>query len=132
MHRDLAARNILVAGDKTCKVWFDESLAMVRELSCVCYITFCIFIDFQFCCQHIFIGSRRKVLQRFTADVWLQYTHVYYVFFSCCLSRHFLGCRLQISDFGMSRDLMDEDYYMSHGGQIPVKWTAPEVAMKKL
>ena len=22
---------------------------------------------------------------------------------------------------------MDEDYYISRGGQIPVKWTAPEV-----
>ena len=27
----------------------------------------------------------------------------------------------------MSRDLMDETYYVSHGGMIPVKWTAPEV-----
>ena len=27
----------------------------------------------------------------------------------------------------MSRDLMDENYYVSHGGLIPVKWTAPEV-----
>ena len=27
----------------------------------------------------------------------------------------------------MSRDLMDENYYVSHGGKIPVKWTAPEV-----
>ena len=27
----------------------------------------------------------------------------------------------------MSRDLMDEGYYVSHGGKIPVKWTAPEV-----
>ena len=27
----------------------------------------------------------------------------------------------------MSRDLMDESYYTSHGGMIPVKWTAPEV-----
>ncbi len=33
----------------------------------------------------------------------------------------------QISDFGMARDLEDEDYYVSHGGKIPVKWTAPEV-----
>lgn len=33
----------------------------------------------------------------------------------------------QIADFGMSRDLMDENYYISHGGKIPVKWTAPEV-----
>ena len=43
------------------------------------------------------------------------------------VTRHFFGCRSQIADFGMSRDLMDENYYMSHGGQIPVKWTAPEV-----
>ena len=27
----------------------------------------------------------------------------------------------------MSRDLMNEDYYVSGGGQVPVKWTAPEV-----
>jgi serine/threonine protein kinase len=26
----------------------------------------------------------------------------------------------------MSRDLADENYYISHGGKIPVKWTAPE------
>ena len=26
----------------------------------------------------------------------------------------------------MSRDLADEDYYVAHGGMIPVKWTAPE------
>ena len=27
----------------------------------------------------------------------------------------------------MSRDLQDSDYYITHGGQIPVRWTAPEV-----
>ena len=32
----------------------------------------------------------------------------------------------QVADFGMSRDLADEMYYVSHGGMIPVKWTAPE------
>ena len=26
----------------------------------------------------------------------------------------------------MSRDLADETYYISQGGKIPVKWTAPE------
>ena len=36
----------------------------------------------------------------------------------------------QIGDFGMARDLMDDTYYKSSGGKIPVKWTAPEV--KKL
>ena len=33
---------------------------------------------------------------------------------------------IQIADFGMSRDLADETYYVSHEGMIPVKWTAPE------
>ena len=39
---------------------------------------------------------------------------------------------MQISDFGMARDLMDNTYYMaqSKGGKIPVKWTAPEVSLK--
>lgn len=27
----------------------------------------------------------------------------------------------------MSRDLDAENYYISNGGKIPVKWTAPEV-----
>ena len=27
----------------------------------------------------------------------------------------------------MARDLMDENYYISGGGMIPIKWTAPEV-----
>ena len=53
------------------------------------------------------------------------------LFFFCGLSWHLLGCHLQIADFGMSRDLMDENYYVSHGGQIPVKWTAPEVWRNK-
>ncbi|KAL5509531.1 hypothetical protein EMCRGX_G004921 [Ephydatia muelleri] len=32
----------------------------------------------------------------------------------------------KIADFGMSRDLNDDTYYISHHGLIPVKWTAPE------
>ena len=34
---------------------------------------------------------------------------------------------LQIADFGMARNLEKSEYYTSHGGQVPVKWTAPEV-----
>ena len=37
----------------------------------------------------------------------------------------------QISDFGMSRALQDTDYYVSRGGKIPVKWTAPEALSYK-
>ncbi len=34
---------------------------------------------------------------------------------------------VQVADFGMSRDLADENYYVSTGkDMIPVKWTAPE------
>ena len=32
----------------------------------------------------------------------------------------------QIADFGLSRDLQNQNFYTSHGGKIPVKWTAPE------
>ena len=43
--------------------------------------------------------------------------HMFYWFFA--LSK-------QIADFGLSRDLEDENYYTSSGGLVPVKWTAPE------
>lgn len=36
---------------------------------------------------------------------------------------------LQIADFGMSRDLAHQDYYITSGGRIPLKWTAPEVIL---
>ena len=29
----------------------------------------------------------------------------------------------------MSRDLLDENYYVTSGGKIPVKWTAPEITV---
>ena len=32
----------------------------------------------------------------------------------------------QIADFGLSRDLQHDNFYVSHGGKVPVKWTAPE------
>ena len=32
----------------------------------------------------------------------------------------------QIADFGLSKDLQNKDYYVSQGGKVPVKWTAPE------
>ncbi|XP_065896150.1 ephrin type-A receptor 4a-like isoform X2 [Dysidea avara] len=32
----------------------------------------------------------------------------------------------KIADFGMSRDILDGNYYVTSGGKIPVKWTAPE------
>ncbi|CAI8025677.1 Ephrin type-A receptor 4a (Fragment) [Geodia barretti] len=40
------------------------------------------------------------------------------------LMSHDLTCK--ISDFAMSRGLEEETYYMSKGGKIPIKWTAPE------
>ena len=35
---------------------------------------------------------------------------------------------LKIADFGMSRDLENENYYTSRGGMVPMKWTAIEVS----
>lgn len=39
---------------------------------------------------------------------------------------HNCGSHSQLGDFGMSRDLADAEYYLSQGGVIPVRWTAPE------
>ena len=36
--------------------------------------------------------------------------------------------RTQIADFGMARDVADDNYYVTTGGKIPLKWTSPEVA----
>ena len=45
------------------------------------------------------------------------------------ISSSILDLPTQIADFGMSRDLQDDAYYKSHGGLVPVKWTAPEAIM---
>ncbi len=37
----------------------------------------------------------------------------------------------KVSDFGLSRDLENESYYTSHGGQVPVRWTAIEALESK-
>ena len=42
-----------------------------------------------------------------------------------------LSLNSQIADFGMSRDLADDDIYVSHGGMIPIRWTAPEAFSQK-
>ena len=39
---------------------------------------------------------------------------------------------IQIADFGLSRDLQKETFYISHGGKVPVKWTAPEALSYRL
>ena len=46
---------------------------------------------------------------------------------SCSRCYMYMCGDTQIADFGMSRDLSDSDYYVSQGGKIPIKWTAPEV-----
>jgi ephrin-B len=32
----------------------------------------------------------------------------------------------KVADFGMARDLEESTYYISQGGLVPIKWTAPE------
>ena len=44
-----------------------------------------------------------------------------------CVSGFRNVCAPQIGDFGMARDLEDENYYISQGGKIPIKWSPPEV-----
>ena len=35
----------------------------------------------------------------------------------------------QIADFGMSKHLEEDSYYITKGGRIPLKWTAPEAIL---
>ena len=47
-----------------------------------------------------------------------------------CKYQNVIVCMLQISDFGMLRVINNSDsevYYFTSGGNIPLKWTAPEV-----
>ena len=53
--------------------------------------------------------------------VQCKWTHTWVWLYSFCV--------FQVGDFGMSRDLEDDNYYISHGGKIPVKWTSPEVCV---
>ena len=40
---------------------------------------------------------------------------------------------MQIADFGLSREMQNEETYLAHkGGKIPVKWTAPEALNYRL
>ena len=39
--------------------------------------------------------------------------------------------RGKIADFGLSRESQDDSYYISRGGALPVRWTAPEALEKK-
>ena len=41
----------------------------------------------------------------------------------------YYGFDMQIADFGLSRDVSEDDIYVSQGGMIPIRWTAPEVIM---
>ena len=40
-----------------------------------------------------------------------------------------LAVIIQISDFGMSRDVSDDYFYRVNGGRIPLCWTAPEAIL---
>ena len=67
--------------------------------------------------------------------MFVRYTYAYKVaiasdFFTkhikLCVYHMIMLC-LQIADFGMARDVADDNFYIASGGKVPVKWTAPEV-----
>ena len=53
------------------------------------------------------------------------------ILYKTCIPNSHHACILQIADFGMSRNLSEDDVYMSHGGVIPVRWTALEAMVQK-
>ena len=55
-------------------------------------------------------------------------TNYYYRYFLACPDN--LQCYItlneQVGDFGLSREIANTEYYVSRGGVVPVRWTAPE------
>ena len=77
--------------------------------------------------------SSKAFVHRDLASWSLRITRARYTYTADMSSEKFrIKQTLQIADFGMSRDLMDENYYISHGGKIPVRWTAPEVTSQSM
>ena len=50
---------------------------------------------------------------------------------SCLVQDGYNGARIaimfKIADFVMARDVANDTYYITSGGKIPLKWTAPKV-----
>ena len=79
---------------------------------------------------HRDLAARNILLdQRMSCKVWY-FIILYPLWCVIPVALHDAWC-LQIGDFGMARDLMDNTYYKSSGGKIPVKWTAPEALLYK-
>ena len=103
IHRDLAARNILLDKDYHCKV---------REKGIV---------------SKLFIPSSPPPppppTHTHRPSYLLYYLHNSY------RKVLIIAFSSQIADFGMSRHLDDDSYYITKGGRIPLKWTAPEAIL---
>ena len=69
VHRDLAARNVLVAEDKTCKVWLVSSLDILWILSCVCRCCDVISHNVEFIYFQLLFSAFLDSFQSFTVDV---------------------------------------------------------------
>lgn len=37
---------------------------------------------------------------------------------------------VKVTDFGMSRNTVNSDYYSASSGAVPIRWTAPEAVKK--
>ena len=100
VHRDIAARNILLTDNCTCKVKPTHTHTHTHN----------------FPPSHVLICFTQSFLHYTT------YENIILPGEDCALC-----VSLQIADFGMSRDLVEQDYYHSSGGMVPFKWTSPEV-----
>jgi len=77
----------------------------------------------------LFLNMARDIASGMSYLAGLKFVHRDLAARNVLLSKD-LHCK--IADFGLSRHfLKDEHYYTSHGGQIPVKWTAPEALQFK-
>ena len=61
----------------------------------------------------------------YAIHVWTRDKFVFHLACNSC-TKPCVVYPLKVGDLGMSRDLADAEYYVFHGGKIPVRWTSPE------
>eukprot|EP00794_Sanderia_malayensis_P017432 gene17432-19176_t len=73
--------------------------------------------------HQMFLRMAREIVAGMTYLAGMQFVHRDLAARNILLGDDFV-CK--IGDFGLARDLIGCEHYISQGGQIPVKWTAPE------
>ena len=107
-------------------------LSFCRQIACgMRYLARKHFVHRDLAARNILINETLVCKVTVTFTLWFKFEYNIMAYQSINHCGYLVGClsTSQIGDFGMSRDLKEETYYMSKGGTVPIKWTAPEVCI---